>query len=115
MDELDLSSYSTLSQDLLTMKQKQQRVNYSKSCLSLLAQNKQCFLHQDVVMDETWIHHCWSVAAESRLKSPKTNNHLVVMRVRFVKEPLALSETLSSSILVKEVALHSLQISTIKP
>ena len=41
---------------LLTMEQKQQRVDDSKSCFSLFTLNKQDFLHRYVTMDETWIH-----------------------------------------------------------
>ena len=65
-----------------TMQKKQQRVDDSESCLSLLTRNKQDFLHQYVTMDETWIHHStpeskrqsaeWRAAGESRPKRPKT-------------------------------------------
>ena len=67
---------------LLTMEQKQQQVDDSESCLSLLTRNKQDLLRRYVTMDETWIHHFtpeskrqsaeWRAAAESRPKRPKT-------------------------------------------
>ena len=67
---------------LLTMEQKQQRVDDSESCLSLFTRNKQDFLRRYVTMDERWIHHFtpgskrqsaeWHAAGESRPKRPKT-------------------------------------------
>ena len=42
---------------LLTMKQKQQRVDDSENCFSLFTCNKQDFLRRYVTMDEAWIHH----------------------------------------------------------
>ena len=67
---------------LLTMEQKQQRVDDSESCLSLFTRNKQDFLRRYVTMDETWIHYFtpeskrksaeWRAAGESRPKRPKT-------------------------------------------
>ena len=42
---------------LLTINQKQQRVNDSEHCLQLFQCNKKEFLHKYVTMDETWIYH----------------------------------------------------------
>ena len=65
---------------LLTMEQKQQRMNDSESCLALFTRNKQDFLRRYVTVDETWIHHFttesnrqlaeWHAAGESRPKRP---------------------------------------------
>ena len=67
---------------LITMEQKQQRVDDSESCLSLFTRNKQDLLRRYVTMVETWIHHFtpeskrqsveWRAADESRPKRPKT-------------------------------------------
>lgn len=67
---------------LLTMEQKQQRINDSESCLALFTRNKQDFLRRYVTVDETWIHHFtpessrqsaeWRTTGESRPKRPKT-------------------------------------------
>ena len=67
---------------LLTMEQKQQRVNDSESCLSLFTRNKQDFLRRYVTMDETSIHHFtpeskrqsaeWRAAGESRPKTQQS-------------------------------------------
>ena len=67
---------------LLSMEQKQQRIDDSESCLSLFTRNKKDFLRRYVTMDETWIHHFtpeshrqsseWRAAGESRPKRPKT-------------------------------------------
>lgn len=67
---------------LLSMEQKQQRVDDSESCLSLFTRNKKDFLRRYVTMDETWIHYYtpeskrqsseWRTAGESRPKRPKT-------------------------------------------
>ena len=42
---------------LLTLDQKQQRVDDSERCLELFMRNKKDFLLWYVTMDETWIHH----------------------------------------------------------
>ena len=42
---------------LLTVDQKQQRVDDSERCLELFQRNKKDFFMQYVTMDETWIHH----------------------------------------------------------
>ena len=67
---------------LLTVNQKQQRVDNSECCLQLFQRNKMEFLHKYVTMDETWIHHItlksnrlsaeWTAAGESCPKQPKT-------------------------------------------
>ena len=67
---------------LLTMEQKQQRIDDSERCLALFTKNKKEFLRRYVTMDETWIHHYtpesnrqsaeWKTAGESRPKRPKT-------------------------------------------
>lgn len=67
---------------LLTMEQKQQRVDESKRCLELFMRNKKDFLRRYVTVDETWIHHYtpeskrasaeWRCEGESRPKRPKT-------------------------------------------
>ncbi|XP_070851493.1 histone-lysine N-methyltransferase SETMAR-like [Drosophila suzukii] len=67
---------------LLTPDQKQQRIDASETCLSMLKRNRTDFFRRYVTMDETWIHHCtpessrqsseWVVAGESRPKRPKT-------------------------------------------
>ena len=66
---------------LLTVGQKQQRVDDSKCCLQLFQCNKKEFLCTYVTMDETWIHDFtpesnrqsdeWTAAGESRPKWPK--------------------------------------------
>jgi len=68
---------------LLTVDQKQQRVDDSEHCLQLFQRNKQEFLRRYVTMDETWIHHFtpestrqsaeWTTAGESRPKCPNIN------------------------------------------
>ena len=65
---------------LLTVDQKQQRVDDSDRCLQLFQRNKK-FLCKYMTMDETLIHHFssgsnwesaeWTAAGKSRLKSPK--------------------------------------------
>ena len=67
---------------LLTMEQKQQRIDDSERCLALFTKNKKKFLHRYVTIDETWIRHYtpesnqqsaeWKTAGESRPKRPKT-------------------------------------------
>jgi len=67
---------------LLTPDQKQQRIDASETCLSMLKRNRTDFFRRYVTMDETWIHHYtpessrqsseWVVAGESRPKRPKT-------------------------------------------
>lgn len=67
---------------LLTVDQKQQRIDDSESCLELFNRNKQDFLRRYVTMDETWIHHHtpesnrqsaeWTAAGEPRPKRPKS-------------------------------------------
>ncbi|XP_055310682.1 protein GVQW3-like, partial [Sitodiplosis mosellana] len=42
---------------LLTVDQKQQRVDDSEACLELFRRNEKDFLRRYVTMDETWIHH----------------------------------------------------------
>ena len=42
---------------LLTVDQKQQRVDDSERCLELFQRNKKDFLMRYVTMNETWIHH----------------------------------------------------------
>ena len=66
---------------LLTVDQKQQRVDDSERCLQLFQCNKKEFLCTYVTMDETWIHYFtlesnrqsdeWPAAGESRPKRPK--------------------------------------------
>ena len=67
---------------LLTVDQKQQRVEDSECCLELFKRDKKDFLRRYVTMDETWIHYYtpeskrssaeWTAAGESRPKRPKT-------------------------------------------
>ena len=67
---------------LLTLDQKQQRVEDSKRCLELFKRSKKDFLRRYVTMDETWIYYYtpktkissakWTAAGESRPKRPKT-------------------------------------------
>lgn len=67
---------------LLTMEQKQQRVDDSKLCLAMFTRNKPEFLRRYITMDETWIHHFtpesnrqsaeWKASDESRPLRPKT-------------------------------------------
>ena len=67
---------------LLTVDQKQQRVDDLEHCLQLFRRNKKVFLREYVTIDETWIHHFnldsnrqsaeWTAAGKSRLKRPKT-------------------------------------------
>ena len=42
---------------LLTVDQKQQRVDDSERCLELFQRNTKDFFMRYVTMDETWIHH----------------------------------------------------------
>ncbi|GFW56496.1 putative mariner transposase [Trichonephila clavipes] len=61
---------------LLTVDQKQQRIDNSEHCLELFKRNKQDILHRNVTMDETCIHYYtpeskkssaeWTEAGESR-------------------------------------------------
>ena len=67
---------------LLTVDQKQQRVDDSECCLELFQRNKKDFFMRYVTMDETWIHHYapesnrqsaeWTAKGENRPKRPKT-------------------------------------------
>lgn len=67
---------------VLTIDQKQQRIDDSERCLELFNRNKKDFLRRYVTMDETWIHHYtpeskrqsseWTGPGESRPKRPKT-------------------------------------------
>ena len=67
---------------LLTVDQKQQRINDSEHCLQMFQCNKKEFLHKYVTMDETWIHYFTpesnrqsakqTAAGESCPKQPKT-------------------------------------------
>lgn len=67
---------------LLTVDQKQQRVDDSAHCLELFKRNPTDFLRRYVTTDETWIHYYtpaskrssaeWTAAGESRPKRPKT-------------------------------------------
>ena len=49
---------------LLTVDQKQQRVDDSKRCLQLFQRNKKEFLRKYLIMDETWIHHFTPVSTQ---------------------------------------------------
>ena len=63
---------------LLTVDQKQQRVDDSERYLQLFQRNKKEFLRKYVTMDKTWIHHStresnrlsaeWTAAGESHPK-----------------------------------------------
>jgi histone-lysine N-methyltransferase SETMAR len=67
---------------LLTVDQKQQRVDDSERCLELFQRNKKNFFMRYVTMDETWIHHYtpesnrqsaeWTAKDENRPKRQKT-------------------------------------------
>lgn len=67
---------------ILTPEQKQQRIEDSKSCLSMFQRNNSEFLRRYITMDETWIHHFtpesnrqsaeWRATGETRPKRPKT-------------------------------------------
>ena len=67
---------------LLTVDQKEQRIDDSEYCLQLFQCSKKEFLRKYVTMDEILIHHFmsqsnwqsaeWTAAGESRLKWPKT-------------------------------------------
>ncbi|XP_015189044.1 PREDICTED: putative uncharacterized protein FLJ37770 [Polistes dominula] len=66
---------------LLTVDQKQQRVDDSEQCLAMFKRNKPEFLRRYVTMDETWIHYFtpeskrssseWTATGEPRPKRPK--------------------------------------------
>lgn len=66
---------------LLTVDQKQERVDDSEQCLAMFKRNKPEFLRRYVTMDETWIHHFtpeskrssseWTATGEPRPKRPK--------------------------------------------
>lgn len=67
---------------VLTVDQKQQRIDDSERCLELFRRNKNDFLRRYVTMDETWIHHYtpeskrqsseWTGPDENRPKRAKT-------------------------------------------
>ena len=67
---------------MLSVDQKQQRVDDSEGCLQLFLRNKKEFLRKYMTMEETWIQHFtsesnrqsaeWTAAGESRPKWPKT-------------------------------------------
>ena len=67
---------------LLTVDQKQQRVDDSEHCLQLFQRNKKEFLYKYVTIDEIWIHHFtpesnrqsdeWTAAGENCPKRLKT-------------------------------------------
>ena len=67
---------------LLTVDEKQQRIDDSERCLQLFQLNRKEFLRIYVTTDETWIHYFisesnrqlaeWTAAGESRPKRPKT-------------------------------------------
>jgi hypothetical protein len=42
---------------LLTADQKHTRMKISEQCLERFSKNKTYFVHQFIIMDETWIHH----------------------------------------------------------
>jgi len=66
---------------LLTVDQKQERVDDSKQSLAMFKRNKPDFLRRYVTMDKTWIHHFtpeskrtsseWTTTGERRPKRPK--------------------------------------------
>lgn len=67
---------------VLTVDQKQQRIDDSERCLEIFKRDKKDFLRRYVTMDETWIHHYtpeskrqsseWTGPGESRPKRAKT-------------------------------------------
>lgn len=67
---------------LLTVDQKQQRVDDSEQCLELFKRNKLEFFRRYVTMDETWLHYfnpeshrqsaLWTASDEPRPQRPKT-------------------------------------------
>lgn len=67
---------------LLTLEQKQQRIDDSERCLKLFTRDKKDFLRRYITTDETWIHHYtpeskrasaeWRGEGKSRPKRPKT-------------------------------------------
>lgn len=67
---------------VLTVDQKQQRVDDSEECLALFNKNKNEFLRRYVTMDETWLHYftpesnrqsaSWTASDEPRPQRPKT-------------------------------------------
>ena len=71
---------------LLTLDQKQQRVEDSEHCLELFKRGKKDSVRRYVTMDETWIHHYtpetkrssaeWTAAGESHPKRPKTTQFI---------------------------------------
>lgn len=73
---------SKLVPRLLTVDQKQQRVDDSTNSLELFKRNPTDFLRRYVTTDETWLHYYtpeskrssaeWTAAGESRPKRPKT-------------------------------------------
>ena len=72
---------SKLVQFLLTVDQKQQRVDDSESCLQLFQRTKKEFLRKYVTLEETWIHNFipesnqqlaeWTATGENRHKDTK--------------------------------------------
>ena len=67
---------------VLTVDQKQQRIDDSERCLEMFSRNKKDFLRRYVTIDETWIHYYtleskrqsseWTGSGESRPKRAKT-------------------------------------------
>ena len=56
---------------LLTVDQKQERVDDSEQCLAMFKRNKPEFLRRYVTMDETWIHHFTPESKRSPFERPK--------------------------------------------
>nr|XP_026498817.1 histone-lysine N-methyltransferase SETMAR-like [Vanessa tameamea] len=69
---------------LLTVDQKQERVDFSEQCLTMFKRNKQEFLRRYVTMDDTWIHDFtpeskrssseWTATGEPRPTRPKSQH-----------------------------------------
>ena len=73
---------------LLTIDQKQQRVDDSERCLQLSQNSKTKFLRRYVTMDETWIHHSGVKSAvnwvdSSRWKPSKVTKVVNISRQGF--------------------------------
>ena len=69
---------------VLTVDQKQQRLEDSERCLQQFQRKKKEILHKYVTIEETWIHHLipesnhlsagWTAAGKTRPKRPKTQS-----------------------------------------
>ena len=89
---------------LLTVEQKQQRVDDSECCLQLFQRNEKEFLRKYVTIEETWVHHFtpewnqqsaeWTATGENRPKRPKMQTSAGKVLVSVFRDTQGLSITL---------------------